>query len=109
MAFRADAYLEGAALALTAALFHGLNGIRNICLDYTWGTRFRTPITIALLLLGIVVAYWGVTAFTGNPHLKQLTNDGMTNDELRIPLPTHSSLDIRHSSFPPEAHIAASR
>ena len=89
---------------LFIALNHGLNGIRNICLDYTWGTRFRTPITIALLLLGIVVAYWGVTAFTGNSHLKQITDD-----KLSIPLPTHSSLDIRHSSFPPEAHIAASR
>ena len=94
---------------LFIALYHGLNGIRNICLDYTWGTRFRTPITIALLLLGIVVAYWGVTAFTGNPHLKQMTNDEMTNDKLGIPIPTHSSFDIRHSSFPPEAHIAASR
>ena len=28
---------------LFIALYHGLNGIRNICLDYTWGTRFRTP------------------------------------------------------------------
>src|SRR6478735_5287891 len=54
---------------LFIALYHGLNGIRNICLDYNWGIRFRTPITIALVLVGIVVAYWGVTAFTGNPHL----------------------------------------
>ena len=54
---------------LFIALYHGLNGIRNICLDYTWGTRRRTPITIVLALVGIVVAYWGVTAFTGNPHL----------------------------------------
>jgi succinate dehydrogenase / fumarate reductase membrane anchor subunit len=54
---------------LFIALYHGLNGIRNICLDYTWGTRFRTPITIAIVLVGIVVAYWGVTAFTSNPHL----------------------------------------
>jgi len=74
-------------------LFHGLNGIRNICLDYTWGIRFRTPITVALLLLGIVVGYWGVTAFTGNPHLKQISNPRMTNDEFK------TRLDIRHSSF----------
>jgi succinate dehydrogenase / fumarate reductase membrane anchor subunit len=56
---------------LFIALYHGLNGIRNICLDYTWGTRFRTPITIALALIGLIVAYWGVDAFVGNPHLKQ--------------------------------------
>ena len=56
---------------LFIALYHGLNGIRNICLDYTWGTRFRTPITIVIVLVGIIVAYWGITAFTGNPHLKQ--------------------------------------
>jgi succinate dehydrogenase membrane anchor subunit len=56
---------------LFIALYHGLNGIRNICLDYTWGTRLRTPITIALLAVGITVAWWGVDAFVGNPHLKQ--------------------------------------
>jgi succinate dehydrogenase / fumarate reductase membrane anchor subunit len=56
---------------LFIALYHGLNGIRNICLDYTWGTRFRRPITIALITLGIVVAWWGVDAFIGNPHLKR--------------------------------------
>ena len=79
---------------LFIALYHGLNGIRNICLDYTWGTRFRTPITIALVFVGIVVAYWGVTAFTGNPHLKRMTNSQMTNDEQRT-----IDQNIRHSSF----------
>ena len=59
---------------LFIALYHGLNGIRNICLDYTWGARWRTPITIALLVFGILVAYWGVTAFTGNQHLTPRTN-----------------------------------
>jgi succinate dehydrogenase / fumarate reductase membrane anchor subunit len=56
---------------LFIALYHGLNGIRNICLDYTWGTRYRRPITIILLAVGITVAWWGVDAFVGNPHLKQ--------------------------------------
>jgi succinate dehydrogenase / fumarate reductase membrane anchor subunit len=93
---------------LFIALYHGLNGIRNICLDYTWGTRFRTPITIALMLLGVVVAYWGVTAFTGNPHLKQMTNDRMTNDESK-PSVRPSSFDIHHSSFPPEPTVASYR
>jgi succinate dehydrogenase / fumarate reductase membrane anchor subunit len=54
---------------LFIALYHGLNGIRNICLDYNWGIRFRRPITIALIALGIIVAWWGVDAFIGNPHL----------------------------------------
>jgi succinate dehydrogenase / fumarate reductase membrane anchor subunit len=54
---------------LFIALYHGLNGIRNICLDYTWGIRYRRPITIALLAVGIIVAWWGVDAFVGNPHL----------------------------------------
>jgi succinate dehydrogenase / fumarate reductase membrane anchor subunit len=56
---------------LFIALYHGLNGIRNICLDYNWGVRNRRPITIALTLLGVLVAYWGVDAFVGNPHLKE--------------------------------------
>lgn len=92
---------------LFIALYHGLNGIRNICLDYTWGVRFRTPITIALVLLGVFVAYWGVTAFTGNPHLKRMANDRVTNGELSA-----SSFHIRHSTFDvhhslPEALIAS--
>src|SRR6476660_3804253 len=93
---------------LFIALYHGLNGIRNICLDYSWGTRFRTPITIAILLVGITVAYWGATALPGNPHLKQMTNDRMTNDE-STQFFLHSTFDIRHSSFPPEATVASSR
>jgi succinate dehydrogenase cytochrome b556 subunit len=58
---------------LFIALYHGLNGVRNILLDYTWGVRMKKPITAMLLLLGIVVAYWGVTAFIGNPHLQQIS------------------------------------
>jgi succinate dehydrogenase / fumarate reductase membrane anchor subunit len=79
---------------LFIALYHGLNGIRNICLDYTWGIRYRRVITIALLAVGITVAWWGVDAFLGNPHLKRMTNSQMTNDESN----TRVS-DIRHSSF----------
>src|SRR5689334_16243323 len=92
---------------LFIALYHGLNGIRNICLDYTWGTRFRTPITLALVLLGVVVAYWGVTAFTGNPHLKSMTNNRMANDVSK-PQARYSSFVIRHSSLSPEACDVAS-
>src|SRR5262245_17751302 len=54
---------------LFIALYHGLNGNRNIRPDFSCGIRFRKPLTVAILLVGIIVAYWGVTAFTGNPHL----------------------------------------
>ena len=49
---------------LLVALYHGLNGLRNIVLDYS---RFRPgavqAITASLVALGIVWAYWGITAF----------------------------------------------
>jgi succinate dehydrogenase cytochrome b556 subunit len=49
---------------LLVALYHGLNGLRSIVLDYS---RFRPGavrfITLALTIGGIVWAYWGVTAF----------------------------------------------
>jgi succinate dehydrogenase / fumarate reductase membrane anchor subunit len=86
---------------LFIALYHGLNGIRNICLDYTWGTRFRTPITLALTILGLTVAWWGVDAFIGNPHLRKSTNERLTNDESTTHRFPHSSFVIRHSPFPP--------
>src|SRR5947207_14266228 len=47
---------------LFIALYPGLHGIRNICLDYTSGTRFHTTIDIAIVLVGIVVPSWGSPA-----------------------------------------------
>src|SRR5262245_59187631 len=76
---------------LFIALSHALTAIPTICLAYTWGTRYRRPITIALMTLGIIVAWWGVDAFVGNPHLKKMTNSQMTNDEL----PSQAS-NVRH-------------
>jgi succinate dehydrogenase cytochrome b556 subunit len=59
---------------LLIALYHGLNGLRNIILDYSWvKPRIRRPITAILIILGIVWAYWGITAFVGNPQLKAKT------------------------------------
>src|SRR4051812_26874684 len=59
---------------LLIALYHGLNGLRNIILDYSWvRPRIRGPITGVLIILGLVWAYWGVTAFVGNPHLNVTT------------------------------------
>jgi succinate dehydrogenase / fumarate reductase membrane anchor subunit len=52
---------------LFIALYHGLNGVRNIILDFGWVTRAARPfVTGGLVGFGLLVAYWGVTAFIGN-------------------------------------------
>jgi succinate dehydrogenase cytochrome b556 subunit len=57
---------------LIIALYHGLNGIRNIIFDFGFVThRFKIAVTLALFFFGLVIAYWGIGAFYGNPHLKQ--------------------------------------
>jgi succinate dehydrogenase hydrophobic membrane anchor protein len=60
---------------LLIALYHGLLGLRNIILDYGWVTpRIARSITAVIIIVGLAWAYWGVTAFVGNPHLKNPTN-----------------------------------
>jgi succinate dehydrogenase membrane anchor subunit len=55
---------------LFVALYHGLNGLRNIILDYSAvGPRFAKLCTIVIVVIGILWAYWGVTAFVGNPEI----------------------------------------
>jgi succinate dehydrogenase / fumarate reductase, membrane anchor subunit len=55
---------------LFIALYHGLNGVRNIVLDFGRVTKgLRVAVTVALIALGLFVAYWGVTAFVGNSYL----------------------------------------
>jgi len=55
---------------LLVALYHGLNGIRNIILDFGRVTpRYRIAVTALLVVVGLIVAYWGIDAFVGNPHL----------------------------------------
>ncbi len=90
---------------LFIALYHGLNGIRNICLDYSWGFRWRRPITIALFTVGIIVAWWGVDAFIGNPHLKMTKSEVAQNESIRHS--RRASFDIHHSSFSEAAHAAS--
>jgi succinate dehydrogenase cytochrome b556 subunit len=49
---------------LLVALYHGLNGLRNIVLDYSrFSARAVQAITAGLAVLGIVWAWWGITAF----------------------------------------------
>ena len=49
---------------LVVALYHGLNGFRDIILDYDiLGRRAVKVLTAALVLVGLVWAWWGITAF----------------------------------------------
>lgn len=49
---------------LIVALYHGLNGLRNIVLDYSRiSARSIKALTAVLAVLGIAWAYWGITAF----------------------------------------------
>jgi succinate dehydrogenase cytochrome b556 subunit len=58
---------------LIIALYHGLNGVRNIIFDYGRVTpSYRKAVTMLLVVVGLIVAYWGIDAFVGNPHLVPL-------------------------------------
>jgi len=49
---------------LLVALFHGLNGLRNIVLDYSRvSPRAMQVITAVLVAAGGIWAYWGIEAF----------------------------------------------
>jgi succinate dehydrogenase / fumarate reductase membrane anchor subunit len=49
---------------LAVALYHGLNGLRNILLDYSRiGPRMARVLTAALIVTGAIWMYWGVEAF----------------------------------------------
>ena len=63
---------------LFVALYHGLNGLRNIVLDYDKvGPRAARFATAVIILAGIVWAYWGVTAFVGNPEIGKGLNSAV--------------------------------
>lgn len=50
---------------LIVALLHGLNGLRNIVLDYgRLGKTAVAAMNVALILLGVVWVWWGITAFS---------------------------------------------
>jgi succinate dehydrogenase / fumarate reductase membrane anchor subunit len=51
---------------LIVALIHGLNGFRNVVLDYgRVGRRAAQVITVALVVIGVAWAWWGIEAFSG--------------------------------------------
>jgi succinate dehydrogenase / fumarate reductase, membrane anchor subunit len=59
---------------LIVALYHGLNGVRNIIFDFARVTpRFKVAVTLGLFFFGLTIAYWGIGAFYSNPHLKPTT------------------------------------
>lgn len=50
---------------LLVALVHGLNGLRNIILDYSRvGPRATQAITMVLVVLGAMWGWWGIHAFS---------------------------------------------
>ncbi len=49
---------------LIIALYHGLNGLRNIVLDYSRiGIRAARAVTALIVTAGCVWAWWGIEAF----------------------------------------------
>lgn len=49
---------------LVIALYHGLNGLRDIILDYDIvGRRGARVLTVALVAVGLLWAWWGIGAF----------------------------------------------
>src|SRR5438105_12736534 len=48
---------------LLVALYHGLNGLRNIICDFGRVTApYRVAVTGLLVVVGLIVAYWGIDA-----------------------------------------------
>ncbi len=49
---------------LALALYHGLNGARNVLLDFTFGLRAQKAISTILLVIGVVAFLYGAMALT---------------------------------------------
>jgi succinate dehydrogenase / fumarate reductase, membrane anchor subunit len=50
---------------LIVALAHGLNGLRNIILDYgRLGPMWTGTMNTALVVVGVIWAWWGILAFS---------------------------------------------
>lgn len=81
---------------LLIALYHGLNGVRNIIFDFGRVTRpFRIAVTVALIVLGLTLAWWGIDAFRGNQYLN--------------PLNPKTAAHLTAPSSSPENHVALLR
>jgi len=52
-------YALNEALLLVCALFHGLNGLRNIIYDWTTNAGLRRAVSVILVLVGLGFAIYG--------------------------------------------------
>jgi succinate dehydrogenase / fumarate reductase membrane anchor subunit len=48
---------------LALALFHGLNGVRTIVLDFDVGSQGRRYLSVSLVMLGFAAFLFGVFGF----------------------------------------------
>jgi succinate dehydrogenase hydrophobic anchor subunit len=53
-------YLVSDLLLLVFAVFHGLNGLRTVILDFNVSPRVASLLTVALAVFGTVVILYGV-------------------------------------------------
>lgn len=49
---------------LAFGLYHGLNGVRNVLLDFTFGLRAEKAISTGLFIIGAVAFVYGAWALT---------------------------------------------
>jgi len=62
--FKSVLYLIVDSGLLAVALYHALNGIRNVLFDFVVSEGKRRALIIALVLVGIVYLIWGAYALT---------------------------------------------
>jgi succinate dehydrogenase / fumarate reductase, membrane anchor subunit len=95
---------------LIVATYHGLNGVRNIILDFGRVTKpYRIGVTVVLIAAGITLAVWGIGAFRGNPNFAGLrTKDvGLSEQPTDAPLSPQSSVLSPTGTGGPVASAAA--
>ena len=62
--FKSVLYLIVDSGLLAVALYHGLNGIRNVLFDFIGDDGKRRALNIVLVLVGLVYLIWGAYALT---------------------------------------------
>jgi succinate dehydrogenase / fumarate reductase membrane anchor subunit len=62
--FKSVLYLIVDSGLLAVALYHGLNGVRNVLFDFVANDGKRRALTIVLIVVGIAYLIWGAYALT---------------------------------------------
>jgi len=62
--FKSVLYLIVDSGLLALALYHGLNGVRNVLFDFVVASDKRRALTIVLLIVGLAFFGWGAYALT---------------------------------------------